>query len=211
MARKRKRSDDGPVAPAPESTGQIRHKTLSAYYPYLYSLLTFLAVTLGYPEDDLVKEDDGETYKSMLLSSIVASRLPAVPKSGPAEPPRVLTRQPETIDRILHALSSGNGSGNSTRKRNNCLTLGYLSRDRTRATNRNRPAVEHQMLNSSVAELRTWEWRILHGRCGSVPTLCSCQDRHPAVHRLVGGECHLSRHGTGEELLLHATVWHATV
>lgn len=164
MAKKRKRSQLEVGSAELKDKSQIHHKTLSAYHAFLYPLETYLSMALGFHVDYLVRPSDSDEYKQLISSSIIAPPLPPKRREEPIADVSIRSNQAETLDRIVNAIFSAPTPPDRKWKMKNCLTLGYVSHDRSHPTNRHRPAVEHQWLNCSVAELRGWEWKLLHSR-----------------------------------------------
>lgn len=164
MTRKRKRSQMDEPSAGSKDTSQIHHKTLSAYHAFLYPLGTYLSISLGFPTDYLVRPSDSESYKQLLNDSIIAPPFPSKPRDEPISDTSIRSNQAETLDRIVNAIFCAPNPPERKWRKKNCLTLGYVSYDRSHPTNRHRPMAEHQMLNCSVAELRGWEWKLLHSR-----------------------------------------------
>lgn len=90
----------------PLPSGKLRHKTLSAYYPHLHSLLDYLTVSTG--EEGILIDKDVTDYLKLLQSTICATEDSLSSSTFPAEG-EIYGSQQEAIDRILQELGRVSG------------------------------------------------------------------------------------------------------
>lgn len=91
---------------------QIKHKTLSAYYP---SILTLRSVLRHYAQETLIRLDDPPEYLNLLSNALIASRTDHVTFIIPSFPNGekwIKGTQQESIDRILDEVYRRDGRDN---------------------------------------------------------------------------------------------------
>ncbi|OCF77899.1 hypothetical protein I204_01902 [Kwoniella mangroviensis CBS 8886] len=143
---------------------QLRHKTLSAYYPVLYTLSALLTTTITYADTDrpISKPDDPIPYKNLLDSSICAYR--SKEQKGQLEEKLKGCKrssglsQQESINCVLRDLSR-NGE-------KNVLISGNRFPSVELPINISRPHVENRHVNCPSSVLRGMEWKLLRSRIG---------------------------------------------
>ncbi|WWC95477.1 hypothetical protein V866_002341 [Kwoniella sp. B9012] len=143
---------------------QLRHKTLSAYYPVLYTLSTLLTSTISNANADrpISKPNDPVAYKNLLDSSICAYRSNEL-KGQLEEKLKGCKRssglsQQESINCVLRDLSR-NGE-------KNVLISGNRFPSVELPINISRPHVENRHVNCPSSVLRGMEWKLLRSRIG---------------------------------------------
>jgi len=79
-------------------TKQVRHKTLSAYYPNLITLRDYILTAPGPSTSAIIQESDTDEYKHLVKETICAFRISVVdlPPKGVA-----LGSHQEVFDRVL--------------------------------------------------------------------------------------------------------------
>lgn len=84
-----------------QTAHELRHKTLSAYYPHLHTLFDYLAVSIG-RKSSLLK-DDSTDYVAVLQTTVCAIQDDSMPANFPIGG-IVHDSQQEAIDRVLEEL-----------------------------------------------------------------------------------------------------------
>lgn len=100
---------DPPTVHTDSGLKQIRHKTLSAYYPTLWTLQDYLNAQLG---DPMVYHSDPEEYKRVLATTTCAPQRSAAPLTE-CEPEHIEGKQQEVIDRILQEVGKKGDRGDA--------------------------------------------------------------------------------------------------
>jgi hypothetical protein len=77
---------------------QVRHKTLSAYYPHLVTLHDYILTAPRPSTSAVILETDSDEYKRLILETICATRIASVDLSPKCES---WGSHQEVVDRIL--------------------------------------------------------------------------------------------------------------
>jgi hypothetical protein len=95
---------------APDSSGQVKHKALSAHYP---SLVTLRSTLHAFPTTALERPDDPGAYTDLLKECLLASRTGGVWDPQPCKKATTTSgSQQEAIDRVLIEVSRRDAGNN---------------------------------------------------------------------------------------------------
>jgi hypothetical protein len=87
-----------PIQDGGEVKREYRHKTLSAYYPYLYTLHDYLLTAPRSSTSAIISATDSDEYKRLIQATICACRLD--PQDLPSKD-EVWGTQQEIVNRVL--------------------------------------------------------------------------------------------------------------